>query len=72
MSGTHDQVDAAVKAYRVYARKVALRGGDYTMDHTASVFMMDRKGQYVGTLGQRDTEDEARAKLRHLLDAAHS
>jgi len=72
LSGTPDQVDAAIKAYHVYARKVALSGGDYTMDHTASVFMMDSKGQYVGTLGRRDTDDQARAKLRRLLDAAHS
>ena len=48
------------------------KDGDYTMDHTAAIFMIDGKGQYVGTISHRETDAAIRAKLRHLLDAAHS
>ena len=33
-----------VSAYRVYAKKVPLKDGDYTMDHTALIYLMDRDG----------------------------
>jgi cytochrome oxidase Cu insertion factor (SCO1/SenC/PrrC family) len=72
LSGTSDAIAAAVESYQAYVRKVPLKDGEYTMDHTAAVFMMDRKGQYVGTISLRETEAAMRAKIRHLLDAAHS
>ena len=30
-----------MSAYRVYAKKVPLKDGDYTMDHTALIYLMD-------------------------------
>src|SRR5262245_26423519 len=72
LSGTSESIAAAVDAYQAYTRKVPLKDGDYTMDHTAAIFMMDSKGQYVGTISHRETEAAMRAKLRHLLDSAHS
>jgi protein SCO1 len=72
LSGTSEGIAAAVDAYQAYSRKVSLKDGDYTMDHTAAIFMIDRKGQYVGTISHRETEAAMRAKLRRLLDSAHS
>jgi protein SCO1 len=72
LSGTSEGIAAAVDAYQAYSRKVPLKDGDYTMDHTAAIFMIDRKGQYVGTISHRETEAAMRAKLRRLLDSAHS
>jgi protein SCO1/2 len=72
LSGTTEGIAAAVDAYQAYSRKVPLKDGEYTMDHTAAIFMIDGKGQYVGTLSHRETEAAMRAKLRRLLDPAHS
>jgi len=72
LSGTRDNVAAAMRAYQVSAAKVRLADGEYTMDHTATIYMMDSKGKYVGTISQREPEDSVRAKLRHLLESAHS
>ncbi|MEO1694744.1 MAG: SCO family protein [Pseudomonadota bacterium] len=49
LTGTVDQVAGVVKAYRVYARKVALEGSaaDYTMDHSAFIYLMDADGNFV-------------------------
>ena len=49
LTGSREAVDAAVKAYRAYARKVPLKDADYTMDHTALVYHMDRDGRFVGS-----------------------
>ncbi|MHA6299825.1 SCO family protein [Devosia sp. CAU 1758] len=41
VTGTPDEIDKAIKSWAVYAEKVPLEGGDYTMDHTASVFLVN-------------------------------
>jgi protein SCO1/2 len=70
LSGTRDDIAAVLAAYGVYARKVPLSDGGYTMDHTASVFMMDSEGKFVGTINHRDAEAAVRTKLFELLGRA--
>ena len=48
LTGDRAAIDAAVKAFRAYARKVPLKDGDYTMEHTALVYLMDKDGRFVG------------------------
>jgi protein SCO1/2 len=47
LSGTREETDAVERAYRVYARKAPGHGGDYAMDHTAIVYLMDKEGRFV-------------------------
>lgn len=47
LTGDPAAVEAALKAYRVYAAKIPLKDGDYTMDHTAAVYLMDKDGRFV-------------------------
>ena len=47
LTGDRAAVDAALKDYRVYAKKVPTQGDDYTMDHTAVVYLMDKTGAFV-------------------------
>ena len=68
LSGPEKDIAAVMAEYRVYARKVPLKDGGYTMDHTAAVYMMNHKGQFVGLLDYQEPEASARAKLRRLLD----
>ena len=67
LTGDQASVDAVVKAYRAYAKKVPLEDGTYTMDHTSLVYLMDGKGGFVTSLDmtKRDTEiaDEIRRRL---------
>jgi protein SCO1/2 len=69
LTGTPEQVEAAVKAYRVFARQVALDRGGYTMDHTASLFLMNKENQLVGTIAYGEDSETAVAKLRRLAGA---
>jgi protein SCO1/2 len=67
LTGSRLQVDAMIKAYRVYARKVPLEGGGYTMDHTAGVYLMNRDMRFVGIINYQEETAKALAKLRALL-----
>jgi protein SCO1 len=70
LTGTPDQIAAVAKEYRVYYAKHPLKDGDYTMDHSAVIYLMDRQGRLAGTLTYGDSKDDAVAKLRRLLAAA--
>lgn len=67
LTGTPDQVAAAVKAYRAYARKVPLKDGDYTMEHTALVYLMDGDDRFVGSFNMARPPETAAAELAKRL-----
>jgi protein SCO1/2 len=69
LTGDPAAVAAALKAYRVYAKKVPLndKDGDYTMDHTAVVYLMDKDGRFVAPFNLKQTPDAAAAQLRGYL-----
>ncbi|WP_113156957.1 SCO family protein [Nitratireductor sp. OM-1] len=66
LAGTEEQIEAITKAYRVYYRKVPTDDGDYTIDHTASVYLMNGEGGFVGTLSYGEAHDSMLEKLRQL------
>lgn len=66
LTGTEDEIAAVAKAYKVYYRKVPT-DSDYTMDHTASLFLMDSKGDFYGTSSFQESEDIRRSKLKQLI-----
>jgi protein SCO1 len=67
LTGDQKSIDAAIKAYRVYAKKVPLDGGDYTMDHTGIVYLMDKSGHFVAPFDMKRTTDAEAAELRRYL-----
>jgi protein SCO1 len=46
---------------------VPLDGGDYTMDHTAIVYLMDKDGRFVSPFSMKRTAEVAAADLRKHL-----
>jgi protein SCO1/2 len=67
LTGDPDAVAKMLSAFRVYARKVPLKDGDYTMDHTALVYLMDRDGKFVAPFNLKRTPAEAAADLKRYL-----
>ena len=45
LTGSAQEVARAAQSFRVYYRKAALDGGDYTIDHTTLVYLVDRHGR---------------------------
>ncbi len=69
ISGDPEKVRAMAKGFNVYFKKVPTAGsdGDYVMDHTASVFLLDEDGKFRGTISYGEDGDVAMKKLRNLL-----
>lgn len=70
LTGSREQIDAMLKAYRVYAKRVPLDDGDYTMDHSAAVYLMNSDNKFVGTIAYGEAEETALQKLRRLIENA--
>lgn len=67
LSGDRAAIDKARAAYRVYARKAPGADGDYTMDHSALVYLMDRDGKFLHAFNLDRPPEKAAAELRPLL-----
>jgi protein SCO1/2 len=67
VTGSRDAIDKTLKAYRVYSKKVPTEGSDYTMDHTALVYLMDKQGRFVAPFSLKRRPEEAAADLRRYL-----
>lgn len=70
LTGSREQVDAMLKAYRVYAKKVPLDDGDYTMDHSAAIYLMNADNKFVGTIAYGEAEETAVGKLQKLIGSS--
>jgi protein SCO1 len=67
VTGDDASITAAEKAYRVYAKKVPLDGGSYTMDHTAIVYLMNKDGRFVTPFNMKRRPEDAAADLKRYL-----
>lgn len=67
LTGDSEAIAKVIASYRVYAKKVPLKDGDYTMDHTALIYLMDRKGNFVRPFDLKRTPEEAAKELRSYL-----
>jgi protein SCO1/2 len=67
LTGNADAVAKVISGFRVYAKKVPLKEGDYTMDHTALIYLMDRDGKFVAPFNLKRTPEQAAADLKRYL-----
>jgi len=67
VTGKRDQIDPVLKEFRVYSRKIAGEGDDYTMDHTALVYLMDKQWRFVRPFRLDRKPQEAAAELSKYL-----
>jgi protein SCO1/2 len=67
LTGDPAAIAAIAKEYRVYVKKVPLDHGDYTMDHTALVYLMDKDGRFVAPFNLKRSTEDAAAELRRYL-----
>jgi protein SCO1/2 len=66
-TGDAAAIAAAEKAYRVYAKKVPTDNGDYSVDHTALVYLMDKQGRFVAPFNLKRRPAESAADLRKYM-----
>ncbi len=68
-TGTVEQVEAARKAWKVYAQKTEMEDSQmgYTVDHQDIVFLTGRDGKYVAFFPNRSTPTEIAGRVRNYL-----
>ncbi len=67
-TGDRPAVDAMLKAYRVYSKKVPLKDADdYTMDHSGLVYLMSKDGRFVSAFNLERPMPEQVAQLRKQM-----
>jgi len=66
-TGSPEDVAQAASAFRITYKKVPLDGGNYTMDHSASVILFDETGQFRSTIDFHESREVAVPKIRRAL-----
>jgi protein SCO1/2 len=67
LSGDRASVENVLSEYRVYARKSPSSNGDYTMDHSAVIYLMGRDGKFLRAFNLERPPEQAAADLKPLL-----
>ncbi len=67
LTGTTNALAAVEKEYRVYSKKIPEKDGDYSMDHSAIVYLMDKDGRFVAPFNLARRPAVAAADLRKYM-----
>lgn len=71
-TGTPDQIAKVAAEYRVYYRRIPTSDGDYVMDHSAILYLLDSSGRFFGVIAYQEDTAKAVAKLKKLVALAAS
>jgi protein SCO1/2 len=67
LSGTREEIDVTLKAYRVYAKKQPQENGEYSMDHSAIVYLMDKQGRFVNALNLQSPPEAVAKEIQRYM-----
>ena len=67
LTGKIDEINKFAKNWNIYWEKVS-EGDSYTINHTATVFMINKKGNFAGTIAWGESNKSIKLKLQKLLN----
>ena len=67
-TGPEEEVARAVRGFRARYERVLTDRGDYTMNHTASVFLFDAAGRFITMIDYHEPREFAAPKIRRALE----
>ena len=67
LTGTPEEIAQAAKGYRVYYAKHPETGGDYSMDHSSVIYVMDPEGRFTASFTHESTPEQIAERLKKLL-----
>ena len=72
LTGTLDKIKPMLKSYAVFYKKVPDPDDPeaYSMDHTATVYLMKKGGKFFGTIAYGEDTETAIAKIKRLLKSS--
>lgn len=67
-TGAPDQIARAAEAFKATYEKVPTEASNYTMNHTASVFLFSAEGRFVSTIDYHEPREFAAPKIRRAMN----
>ena len=67
LTGTQAQIERVKRQYGIYAEPVPHAAMGKEMEHSATILLFDRSGQFAGTISPGEADADALAKLRKLV-----
>lgn len=67
LTGSDEAIADVAKAYHAFYAKVPVEGGDYTIDHTAAVYLMDADGKLQSIIDYHENPETSLDKLERLV-----
>jgi protein SCO1/2 len=67
LTGSPAEIDKVVRDWGAVAEKAPQDDGGYLMNHTASVFLVDSKGEFQGTIAYGEDTKTALEKIKRLV-----
>ncbi|ODT65090.1 MAG: hypothetical protein ABS75_32920 [Pelagibacterium sp. SCN 63-23] len=67
LTGELAEVSKMARDRHIFFEKIPLEGDDYTMEHQATMQLVDADGRFFGTLASEEGFDTRLAKLRRLI-----
>jgi protein SCO1/2 len=67
LTGAPQMLAGMTKGYKAYYQKVDLPGGSYTMDHSSTLYLFDKKGRFKEVISYQEEGPEALEALKRLV-----
>ena len=66
LTGSPAQIEQVKKQLGIFSKKVPVGSGDYSVDHSATVLLFDRQGNFSSTIAPEEQDGAALAKLKRI------
>lgn len=63
LTGSPEEIADATRAFGAVARKVSAKPGDYTMEHTAALYLIDENGMIADRVSFKEPSDVMAARI---------
>ena len=67
LTGDIKEISRFAKKWNVFWEKINYDKNDYNINHTSTVFMIDKKGEFSGTISWGENEKSIILKIKKLL-----
>ena len=67
LTGELNEINKFAKNWNIYWEKVS-EGDGYTINHTATVFMINKEGNFTGTIAWGESDKSIKLKIKKLLN----
>ena len=68
ITGKPENVLQLARDWGIFWERIQTSGGGYTLDHTATVFLLNEQGRMTGTIDIAEPPDVVEAKLKKLVN----